>query len=259
MKKKVAIIGVILFIIAYIIFNIISYAGSKNIYVGLNVMHSNGEGYGLGNPRNGGLGIWNLRNYDSTNRNDESNVQKELYCLKGNYGETWDQNAETIVEYNLSYDLDSEREKLLQLLGEEGSSANTIVTDILSDTNSGIYKELLWVIDNAFIPGESDKDQLLKKIGIVYDSDDNLYYYEPSSDYDYFDKISSIGWTTTLTETDIKAVQQAVIWYFTNAKLDNDTTFDKTNSIDWLTITNDGGNTYNQLVDYNGRRGSCKI
>ena len=255
MKKKVAVIGVILLAVAYIIFSVISYAGSTVMYVGLNTAHPNGDGYGIGNPKSGGLGIWNLRNYNSANRNDESSVQKELYCLKGDYGDTWEQNSGTVLEYNLSYDLDTEREKLLQLLGASSTTANTIVTDILSDGTSGVYKELLWVIDNAFIPGESDKDQLLKKLGILYDSDNSLYYYEPVDGYDYSDKIYNWEWTTTLTETDIKAVQQAVIWYFANAKLDNDSTFDKTSASDWLTITVDDGSSYTQLVDYNKSTG----
>ena len=93
----------------------------------------------------------------------------------------------------------------------------------------------------------------------MYDSKENLYYYKSPDNYDYSDKIYNFEWTTTLTETDIKAVQQAVIWYFANAKLDNDATFDKTNATDWLTITDDDGNTYLQLVDYKNRRRVCKI
>ena len=65
MKKKVAVIGVILLAVAYIIFSVVSYAGSTVMYVGLNTAHPNGDGYGIGNPKSGGLGIWNLRNYNS--------------------------------------------------------------------------------------------------------------------------------------------------------------------------------------------------
>ena len=77
MKKKIVFIGIALIIIAYMIFSAISYAESKSMYVGLNTTHSNGQGYGIGNPKSGGIGIWNLRNYNSTNRNDESSNQKE--------------------------------------------------------------------------------------------------------------------------------------------------------------------------------------
>ena len=255
MKKKIVFIGVILIIIAYIIFSAVSYAESKSMYVGLNTTHSNGQGYGIGNPKSGGIGIWNLRNYNSTSRNDESSNQKELYCLKGAYGDTWENNSSEILQYNLTYDLDNEREKLLQLLKENNSTANNIVTNIINDGSSGIYKELLWIIDNAYIPGKSDKNQLLKKLGINYDSSEEMYYYEPGNEYDYSSKVYSREWTTSLTETDIKAVQQAVIWYFTNAKLDNETKFDKTNSADWLTLTVNDGNSYTQLVDYNKNTG----
>ena len=255
MKKKIVFIGIALIIIAYMIFSAISYAESKSMYVGLNTTHSNGQGYGIGNPKSGGIGIWNLRNYNSTNRNDESSNQKELYCLKGAYGDTWENNSSEILQYNLAYDLDNEREKLLQLLKGNNSTSNNIVTNIINDESSGIYKELLWIIDNAYIPGKSDKNQLLEKLGITYDSSEKMYYYEPGNEYDYSSKVYSREWSTTLTETDIKAVQQAVIWYFTNAKLDNDTKFDKTNSTDWLTLTVNDGNSYTQLVDYNKNTG----
>ena len=73
--------------------------------------------------------------------------------------------------------------------------------------------------------------------GILYDEQNDCYYYEPVEGYDYSDKIYNYEYVTTLTETDIEAVQQAVIWYFANAKIDNDSTFDKTDASDWLTIT----------------------
>ena len=254
MKKKVAFFSIALLVIAYVIFNVVSYATNKTMYIGLNITHSNGQGYGIGNPTDGGVGLWNLRNYDSSDRNNESAKQKELYCIKGDYGDSWEENKLAIIQYNLEYDLDTEREKLLTMLAGDSNTANDVVTRILSDNTSGVYRELLWVIDNAYIPGKSDKDQLLKKLGIEYDSTDKLYVYKPNEEYDYTDKIDSVGgWSTTLTETDIKAVQQAVFWYFTNAKLDNDSRFDNTsNEAGWLTITVNDGNSYTHLSNYTG-------
>ena len=250
MKKKIIGVSLILIIIAYVIFNVVSYASNKTMYVGLNTTHSNGQGYGIGNPKSGGVGIWNLRNYDSTDRSNESSIQKELYCLKGDYGDSWEANSGQIIQYNLNYDLDTEREKLLNLLSADSATANGVITEILND-NTGIYKELLWIIDNVYIPGKSDKNQLLKKIGVNYDSSEGIYYYEAPDEYDYSDKIYETEWVTTLTDTDIKAVQQAVIWYMTNYKVDNNSKFDKTNTSDWLTLTVNDGNSYTQLTNYN--------
>ena len=252
MKKKVAIIGLIILILAYIVFSAIIYAGNQVVYVGLNTAFSNGDGYGIGDPTDGGIGIWNLRNYDSTDRSSESSKQRELYCLKGQYGDTWNTNAKTIIEYDLPYNLQTEREKVLELLEDSGANtANDVVTEILDDSNAGAYKQLLWVMDNLFIPGKSDKDKLLEKIGILYDEDYDVYYYEPVEGYDYSDKVNELEYYYTLTETDIKAVQQAVIWYYTNAVIDGNTAYDNTDAIDWLTLTMDNGGTYNQLFDYN--------
>ena len=252
MKKKVAIIGLIILILAYIVFSAIIYAGNQVVYVGLNTTFSNGDGYGIGDPTNGGIGIWNLRNYDSTDRNSESTTQRELYCLKGQYGDTWNTNAKTIIEYDLPYNLQTEREKVLELLKDSGTNtANDVVTEILDDSNTGAYKQLLWVMDNLFIPGKSDKDKLLEKIGILYDDEYDVYEYKPVEGYDYSDKVNELEYYYTLTETDIKAVQQAVIWYYTNAVIDGNKAYDNTDATDWLTLTMNNGSTYQQLFDYN--------
>ena len=133
MKKKVAFFSIALLVITYVIFNVVSYAANKTMYIGLNITHSNGQGYGIGNPTDGGVGLWNLRNYDSSDRNNESAKQKELYCIKGDYGDSWEENKLAIIQYNLEYDLDTEREKLLTMLAGDSNTANDVVTRILSD------------------------------------------------------------------------------------------------------------------------------
>ena len=250
MKKKITVIGIVLLLIAYLIFNIISYAGNEILYVGLNVTHSNGVGYGIGNPSGGNSGteIWNLRNYNSANKNDESEEQKELYCLKGDYGSTW-HDPDAIVTYNLSYDLQNDRTKLLGLLNANSTVPNSVIAEIL-DADNGYYGQLMWILDNIFIPGQSDLTKLLERIGIIYDENDSAYYYEPTEEYDYSEDFLISGDKYTLIETDVKAVQQAVIWYFMNAKLDNDSTFDIAELYTWLTITINNGQSYTNLEDY---------
>ena len=55
-----------------------------------------------------------------------------------------------------------------------------------------------------------------------------------------------------ITEADIKAVQRAAIWYYTNYLADQtqDAVFNQKSNTDWLTISTDGS-TYQQLADYN--------
>ena len=247
MKKKILIIGIILLLAVYLIFNIISFAANEVLYVGINATYKNGTGYSIGRPNNGGKELWNLRNYNSGNIGDESVALRQLYCLKGEYGASWEINTNNIVGYNLSYDLQEDRDKLMQLLGSASQGTpNNIVSQILN--TSGYYRELLWVLDNSYIPGKSDKNKLLETIGIEYDQDYDVYYYNPVEGYDYSDQILVFEYTTLITDEDIRAVQQAVIWYFMNAKLDGDNDFDKKSNYDWLTVTTDGSN-YTQLAD----------
>ena len=247
MKKKVLIIGIVLLLVTYLIFNLVSFAGNEVLYIGINKTYKDSIGYSIGNPDNGGKNLWNLRNYDSENKGDESVAQRQLYCLKGEYGESWEINTDNIVGYNLSYDLQEDRDKLIQLLGNTSAGTpNNIVAKIL-DANE-YYRELLWVLDNSYIPGQSDKNKLLETIGIKYDQDYGVYYYDPVEGYDYSDKLLIYEYTTLLTDDDIRAVEQAVIWYFMNAKLDGDSNFDKKENYDWLNITTDGS-SFTQLVD----------
>ena len=151
MKKKILIIGIILLLAVYLIFNIISFAANEVLYVGINATYKNGTGYSIGRPNNGGKELWNLRNYNSGNIGDESVALRQLYCLKGEYGASWEINTNNIVGYNLSYDLQEDRDKLMQLLGSASQGTpNNIVSQILN--TSGYYRELLWVLDNSYIP-----------------------------------------------------------------------------------------------------------
>ena len=167
MKKKIFVVGIILLLATCLISTLVSLASNDILYVGINRSFKDNIGYSIGNPNSSGKNLWNLRNYDSDNKEDESIQQRQLYCLKGEYGVSWESNIDNIVEYNLSYDLQEDREKLLQLLGNSTTGTpNNIVAQILNP--NGYYRELLWVLDNSYIPGQSDKNQLLQKIGILY-------------------------------------------------------------------------------------------
>ena len=269
-KKKIGILIAIIAIVAFLLSYIISYANTgETIYVNLTKLDTKGVGYGIGNPANGTSAgghatsayIWNLTTYDTSTSTTASKNQRNLYCIKANYGDSWNTNKDTIVAYNLSYDLQSDREILLKNIVDNGNDADDVVKTLLSE--QGYYRELLWILDNSYIEGQTNKIEFLNSIGIKYDSTEGKYFYEPISGYDYSSHISGnsamFGYSTDhlMTESDIKAVQRAVIWYYTNYMQDktNDEVFNnKDSESDWLTITTDGS-SYQQLADYNKTTG----
>lgn len=269
-KKKIGILIAVIAIVAFLLSYIISYANTgETIYVNLTKLDTKGVGYGIGNPANGTSAgghatsayIWNLTTYDTSTSTTASKNQRNLYCIKANYGDSWNTNKDTIVAYNLSYDLQSDREILLKNIVDNGNDADDVVKTLLSE--QGYYRELLWILDNSYIEGQTNKIEFLNSIGIKYDSTEGKYFYEPISGYDYSSHISGnsamFGYSTDhlMTESDIKAVQRAVIWYYTNYMQDktNDEVFNnKDSESDWLTITTDGS-SYQQLADYNKTTG----
>ena len=261
-KKKVYVMIAVMAIVAFLLSYIISYANtSETIYVNLTKLDTNGVGYGIGDPTNGtnnegqpasNAYIWNITTYDSATSTTASRTQRNLYCIKANYGDSWNTNKDTIVAYNLSYDLQADRQTLLSKIVDNGKDIDDIIKTLLSE--SGYYRELLWILDNSYIEGQTDKIEFLSNIGINYDSSEGAYYYDPIDGYDYSNLVSPNGYTDAnlITDADIKAVQRAAIWYYTNYLADQtqDAIFNQKSKTDWLTISTDGS-TYQQLADYN--------
>ena len=265
MKKRN--IGILILVIATIVFllgYIMSYANTgETLHVNLTRLDTTGIGYGIGNAEQSSGNnavIWNITTHDANGA--VSATQRNLYCVKANYGATWETagGPSTILDYNLSYDLQKDRTELLNKIVDNGTDIDDVVKTLLSE--SGYYRELLWILDNSYIPGTTDKKEFLKSIGIEYDSELQAYVYNPISGYDYSSHVSGnsmmFGYSEEhlMTEADIKAVQRAAIWYYTNYKQDptNNEVFNNKERTDWLTITKDG-TTYQQLSDYNKTTG----
>ena len=264
MKKKIGIIIAIVAIIAFLLSYIISYANTgETLHVNLTRLDTTGIGYGIGNAEQSSGNnavIWNITTHDANGA--VSATQRNLYCVKANYGATWETagGPNTVLDYNLSYDLQKDRTELLNKIVDNRTDIDDVVKTLLSE--SGYYRELLWILDNSYIPGTTDKKEFLKSIGIEYDSELQAYVYNPISGYDYSSHVSGnsmmFGYSEEhlMTEADIKAVQRAAIWYYTNYKQDptNNEVFNNKERTDWLTITKDG-TTYQQLSDYNKTTG----
>ena len=261
-NKKVCLAVVAIAIIIFLLSYIISYANTgETIYVNLTKTDTNGVGYGIGDPTTvntpgqpvSNAYIWNITTYSSNNVANVSREQRNLYCIKANYGDSWNTNKNTIVAYNLSYDLQADRKILLDKIVGNNNEADSVVKKLLSE--EGHYKELLWILDNSYIEGKTDKKEFLSKIGIKYDASDNMYYYEGIDGYDYSDLLlgaTEYNDANLIKDSDIKAVQRAAIWYYTNYMEDttNDAVFNQKAKTDWLNITLDG-TTYQELSDYN--------
>lgn len=271
-NKKIGVIIAVIAVVAFLLSYIISYANSnETLYVNLTRLNTNGIGYGIGDAGqiSGGTQgpvssavIWNLTTHDANG--SVSAAQRNLYCIRANYGATWeDQNAggpNKVLAYNLSYDMQRDRQTLLNKIVDKGTDVDDIIKTLLSE--SGYYRELLWILDNSYIEGTTNKTEFLKSIGIKYNSEIDAYEYVPITGYDYSDYVSGnssmFGYSEDhlLTDADIKAVQRAAIWYYTNYMQDQTyyAAFDNTSKTDWLTITTDGS-TYQQLADYNKTTG----
>ena len=189
-------------------------------------------GYAINNPlANGsttesivGAKIWNIKKY-SSNVVDENGIDGNFYCVRAGIGF---QNTAEIATYNITYDLKTEQAAL-------ASSGNSVLQSI---ANNGYYNNLLALTDIIYLKGVStaeEKSALLTQAGI--DAED---------------------YTVSLTDDDIEAVQQAVIWYYTNH---DDATFErvydnygesKTSWLFYRTLEMSQNNKqYTSLSDYN--------
>ena len=258
--KKVCLVAIVIAIIAFLLSYIISYANTgETIYVNLTKLDTKGIGYAIGDPTTDAgkpatnAYIWNITTYDTASATSASREQRNLYCIKANYGESWNNNKDTKVAYNLSYDLQADRQNLLNKIVGNDNDADSVVKKLL--TEEGHYRELLWILDNSYIEGQTDKKEFLNKAGIKYDSAENTYYYEAVEGYDYSNLVSGAAEyneANLIKDSDIKAIQRAAIWYYTNYMEDttNDAVFNQKSKTDWLNISSDG-TTYQALSDYN--------
>ena len=255
MKKKIISILIIVLVIgAFITNNLISYASDDSpvLHVNLSPADSKEIGYGNGNPNpkqggtsNKGEYIWNIIAHDVETGSTEL---RDLYCLKADYGLTWysdQKDAEkTIVTYNLAYDMQADRERLLAKLQDNGNDGDDVVRALL-DPAGNQYIPILWLLDNSYIINgiqenkkQEYKESYLENVGIYKDEYEGSISY--SSDTEYFGE-------SELTDEDIIAVQKMAIWYFTNGQTDENYDKTATDKTQWLFITEDGGNNYTGL------------
>jgi len=252
MKKRMLSILIIIMLMGAIVANhLITYAriAETPLYVKLTKADLNGIGYGNGNPTGGtsnqGEYIWNLMTED-TITGPASQKQKNLYCVRADYGQTWfiEEKEDEILEYNLTYDIQTDRKSLLEKLQDNGNDADDVIKNLLDPTGNQ-YRQLLWLFDNAYIKGQTKLDEYLTKIGIFSEEyEGETYYYKVDGEKEVYYTNGA-----PLTETDIIAIQRMAIWYFTNGG-----NYDKTDKNLWLFMTTDNGLNYDSLKNLSESR-----
>ena len=220
MKTRGKIIFALILIgIVYFIFGIkpVEAATMSTKYFGINEIRTlSGEdfGYAIGDPKGSGAKIWNILKYSSSISNDPTEV--DVYCVKAGVGFS---NTHRLASYNLSFDMYKDR----TAIAAQNDTLNGLV-------NGGHYNELLALANLIYLPETESEEELisyLERAGIYADM------YEGN----------------LLTVDEVKAVQQAAMWYFTNY---GDSTYDKTgdNITGWFYYTTDSEN-YTALSAYN--------
>ena len=210
LKKLSLILISTLFLIALTIMPNTSKASTQitpPLYLGVQEYRTNTNpqnmAYAIGNPdRNGstsetmvGAKIWDIVKYQSGDTAD-TNYDNTInyYCVKAGVGF---RNTGERAIYNLSYDFKTEREEILQ-------SNNDIIKSIVNTENDTYYK-IMALADLMYLPVQTtDEDILAKQEEEKQELLKAAQIYIPDE------------FTIEITDTDIEAVQQAALWYFTN-------------------------------------------
>ena len=254
-KILVSLVAITVFITILITQNI-AYAAilpaGQEVYMGITELMTNENpniGYAINTPGTANASkIWNIVKYAS-----EGFTDANVYCVKAGIGFTQTDNG-TIkrAPYNVNYDMKTERDSIKAQNDILKSLVEANITE-KDGTTYNRYDALLAVLDMLYLPKESTAEEKKALLDEVLN-----YAKQPDSGYtDYVELMESYP----LTDDDINAIQQAVIWYFTNYyKVDinadkytetteHETKYDKTEDKGWLNYTLDG-TTYKPYSSY---------
>ena len=237
MKKAVYLIAFTIFFGLVMLFTNQSKAAVVNppVYLGIQEYRTNTDpqnmAYGINNPnRNGsttaeikGAKIWDIVKYNSLSDTNYDN-SIDYYCVKAGVGF---RNTGDKATYNVSYDFKTEKETIAK-------TQNSVLKSLVSDE---AYYKILAITDLMYIPGESTiEDRTALK---------NAALTAAGIDIDEF--------AIDITDTDIEAVQQAALWYFTN--YDDEVWGTVYNQLGlenqgWFTYKTSGMSEYQSFNDY---------
>lgn len=202
MKTRKLIGALIIFIIAISLLSVFSKTNAETASYKLGIVRLRESGYGYKITPTGSneKTIWKIVSYDS---NGGVHYDNPIYCIKAGqgFGDSWtSENISNTVDYNVSYDIKKDKETLK-------TKFNTI--SMFNDET--VYSQVLWLLDNLYIPGkstESEKQALLSKVPTqtTYGTESDVWTEMKKTTSELDD----------LTDDEIEVVQQLAIWYFTN-------------------------------------------
>ena len=175
----------------------------------------------------------------------------EYYCLDADV--PIDETTDNTENYDNNYNMNTDKSDIENL-------SNSAYSNIAKNK----YTQIMWVLDNIYIQNKDltdsqnleNKKQLFTKAGIKYgnkvisvDPDITIpcYMYEKGTEdytniakigkngYFYYDEDKDEFTTVEMPDDLVSAVQQAVLWYFSNG---TDSVYDNYNYTDWLKFSN---------------------
>ena len=265
LKKVLLSLTTILVFAIFVAVNGIAYAAEQR-YMGVKPLMEHNTphmGYSIGEAGQSNVAtIWNIVKYKAS-AIDSGYENGNYYCVKSGVGfattdaTTGNRNPQL---YDVSYDMKTKRAEI----EKQNDVLKGLVTGKVGEVNT--YDAILAVLDRLYLPGKSteeDKKELIYMIlqyaavknptqyGSYIDLIFQAFDLSEVDENDFLKENSPLEYDLTeyaLTDNDIRAVQQAVLWYFTNYD-DPNQKFDRTKKISWLHYTEDG-KTYEPLLDY---------
>ncbi len=235
----------------------------KEVYMGIIELMENNTphmGYAINRPGDENASkIWNIIRYQSATSAGYENPN--LYCLKAGVGFTTLDEDGTLKKspYNVYYNMKTERSQIRN----QNDILKALVEGNITENGKTIsqYNAVLAVLDMLYLPGESTAAEKTELINTII----NCAKFD--SNYAEYNGAVELMTAYPLTDNDINAVQQAVIWYFTNyykasssgshytETTQHDMKYDKTADKSWLNYTLNKTD-YEPLTNYtpNGNR-----
>ena len=279
-KKLLSLVTMVVFVVLVTVQGV-TYAetlpAGQEVYMGIKNLMENNEphmGYSINTAgTDNGVKIWNIVRYDSATSPTYHN--NNIYCLRSGVGFTGTSAKDgERRSYNVNYNMKTDREAIRTHKDKTGAQ-NTVLQQLveanIKDTDVNRYNAVLAVLDQLYLPGKSTEDEKKELIytlikGATKDPD-YMHHGDPAHMIDAFEDAPGVETflnennptkykltEEALTDNDINAVQQAVLWYFTNSDQEA-IKFDKTNGEQqWLHYTLDGNDYTNSLASYNATR-----
>ena len=289
-KLTLVILSIIFTIIAMIIPSKVKAVTNLTtpIYFGVNEFRSgttpNNMAYGIMDPHaNGteatkGAIIWQIKKYNSNNKNDsDPGTVGNFYCVKAGIGF---QNTGDIATYNRTYNLRTDKEDIQNIIMKinnddteykiaKGEWEIYVLLDEYEDPENSKYKDIKDKIAKGEykIVREEQTSEEGKTIVLEYNYYNNLlaltdllYLKGITTEEEKTELLENAGiYTNYLTDSDIEAVQQSAIWYYTNHEnpLYDNVNKENINKTSWLFYNTlerqQAGDGYTSLSDYDLR------